>query len=68
MFEYITHVFEHCYSADLATANNVRDIVYNTDLITSVVQSIVHSPVGKLIQLIYICLFVLLLLANITLL
>ena len=29
--------------------NNVRDILYNTDVITNVVKSIVHSPVGKLV-------------------
>ena len=47
-------MFEHRYSnlsytADLATANNVRDILYNTDPITSVVKSIFPSPVGKLV-------------------
>ena len=34
---------------DLNAYNNVRDILYNTDLITSIVKSIVHSPVGKLV-------------------
>ena len=29
--------------------NNVRDILYNTDAITNIVKSIVHSPVGKLV-------------------
>ena len=29
--------------------NNVRDILYNTDVITNVVKSIVHSPVGNLV-------------------
>ena len=29
--------------------NNVGDILYNTDVITNIVKSIVHSPVGKLI-------------------
>ena len=27
----------------------VRDILYNTDVITNIVKSIVHSPVGKLV-------------------
>ena len=34
---------------DLNAYNNVRDILYNTDVITSIVKSIVHSPVGKLV-------------------
>ena len=34
---------------DLNTYNNVRDILYNTDAITNIVKSIVHSPVGKLV-------------------
>ena len=29
--------------------NNVRDILYNTDIIYSIVKLIVHSPVGKLV-------------------
>ena len=29
--------------------NNVRDILYNTDIINSIVKLIVHNPVGKLI-------------------
>ena len=33
---------------DLNAYNNVRDILYNTDVITNV-KSIVHSPVGKLV-------------------
>ena len=33
---------------DLNAYNNVRDILYNTDVITNTVKSIVHSPVGKL--------------------
>ena len=38
--------------------NNVRDILYNTDVITNIVKLIVHSPVGKLVCLyIIICLF-----------
>ena len=34
---------------DLNAYNNVRDISYNTDVITNIVKSIVHSPVGKLV-------------------
>ena len=34
---------------DLNVYNNVRDILYNTDVITNIVKSIVHSPVGKLV-------------------
>ena len=29
--------------------NNVRDILYDTDIINSVVKLIAHSPVGKLV-------------------
>ena len=29
--------------------NNVRDILYNTDIIIFIVKLIVHSPVGKLV-------------------
>ena len=34
---------------DLNAYNNIRDILYNTDAITNIVKSIVHSPVGNLI-------------------
>ena len=34
---------------DLNAYNNLRDILYNTDAITNIVKSIVHSPVGKLV-------------------
>ena len=34
---------------DLHAYNNVRDILYNDDVITNIVKSIVHSPVGKLV-------------------
>ena len=34
---------------DLNAYNNVRDLLYNTDVITNIVKSIVHSPVGKLV-------------------
>ena len=33
---------------DLSAYNNVRDILYNTDVITNIVELIVHNPVGKL--------------------
>ena len=33
---------------DLNAYNNVRDILYNTDVITNIVKSIIHSPVGKI--------------------
>ena len=34
---------------DLNVYNNVRDILYDTDVITNIVKSIVHSSVGKLV-------------------
>ena len=34
---------------DLNAYNNVRDILYKNDVITNIVKSIVHSPVGKLV-------------------
>ena len=34
---------------DINAYNNVRDILYNTDVITDIVKSIVHSPVRKLV-------------------
>ena len=34
---------------DLNAYYNVRYILYNTDVITNIVKSIVHSPVGKLV-------------------
>ena len=34
---------------DLNAYNNIRDILYNTDVITNTVKSIVHSSVGKLV-------------------
>ena len=33
---------------DFNACNNVRDILYNTDVIASIVKLIVHSSVGKL--------------------
>ena len=40
-------VFQNDY--DLHAYNNVRDILYKNDVITNIVKSIVHSPVGKLV-------------------
>ena len=34
---------------DCNDCNKVRDILYNTDIIISVVKLIVHGPVGKLV-------------------
>ena len=34
---------------DFNAYNNVRDILYNTDVITNIVKSIVYSAVGKLV-------------------
>ena len=34
---------------DLNAYNNVRNILYNNDVITNIVKSIVHGPVGKLV-------------------
>ena len=34
---------------DLHAYNNVRDILYNNDIIINIVRLIVHSPVGKLV-------------------
>ena len=34
---------------DLNAYNNVRDILSNDDVITNIVKSIIHSPVGKLV-------------------
>ena len=45
---------------DLNAYNNVRDILYNNDVIINIVQSIVHSPVGKLVKIIIICFFLVL--------
>ena len=44
----ITELFQK-NGYDFNTCNNVRDILYNTDIINSVVKLIVHSPVGKLV-------------------
>ena len=34
---------------DFNACNNVRDILYNADIISSIVKLIVHSPVGKIV-------------------
>ena len=34
---------------DLNACNNVRDSLYNTDVINQTVKLIVHTPVGKLV-------------------
>ena len=34
---------------DLNAYNNVRYILHNNDVITNIVKSIVHGPVGKLV-------------------
>ena len=34
---------------DFNACNNVREILYNTDITTFVVKLIVHNPVGKLV-------------------
>ena len=38
---------------DLNAYNNVRAILYNTDVITNIVKSIVHTPVGKSVYFLY---------------
>ena len=41
---------------DFNACNNVRDILYNTDIINSIVKLIIHSPMGKLVYIyIYVC-------------
>ena len=32
---------------DINACNNIRDILYNTDIVNSIVKLIVHSPMGK---------------------
>ena len=44
----ITELFQK-NGYDLNDYNNVRDILYNNDVITNIVKLIVHSPVGKLV-------------------
>ena len=40
----ITTVISEKNGYDLNAYNNVRDILYNTDVVTNIVRSIVHSP------------------------
>ena len=44
-----TELFQKKRRYDLNVYNNVRYILYYTDVITNIVKSIVHSPVGKLV-------------------
>ena len=51
---FVKHILLECpielfqkNGCDLNACNNVRDILYNTDIINSIVKLIVHSPVGK---------------------
>ena len=53
---FVKHILLECpITTDLLQENgyylnayyNVRDILYNTDVITNIVQSIIHSPVGN---------------------
>ena len=55
---YVKHILLECpfttelfqkNGCDLNAYNNVRDILYNTDVITNIGKSIVHNPVGKLV-------------------
>ena len=45
----ITTELFHKNGYDLNAYNNVREILYNNDVVTNIVKSIVHSPVGKLV-------------------
>ena len=43
---------------DINACNNIRDILYNTDIVNSIVKLIVHSPMGKpafFVFLIFVC-------------
>ena len=44
-----TELFQKKNGYDLNACNNVRDILYNTDVINHNVKLSVHSPVGKLL-------------------
>ena len=46
---FTTELFPKQNKNDLNAYNNVRDILHDTDVITNIVKSIVHSPVGKLV-------------------
>ena len=54
----VTHILLECpittelfqkNGYDVNAYNNARDILYNTDVITKIVKSFVHSSVGKLV-------------------
>ena len=47
MSYYHSHFRKNGY--DLNDCNNVRDILYNTDVINNIDKLIVYSPVGKLV-------------------
>ena len=49
VFKLLTIIIKHFAGYDFSACNNVRDILYNTDVINPVVKLIVHSPVGKLV-------------------
>ena len=48
LFSYVNFVFQK-NGYDFNACNNLRDTLYNTDIINSVVKLIVHSPVGKIV-------------------
>ena len=46
----INHILlEYPITTVINACNNVRDILYNADIISYIVKLIVHSPVGKLV-------------------
>ena len=49
VFKLLTIIIKHFTGYDFSACNNVRHILYNTDVINPVVKLIVHSPVGKLV-------------------
>ena len=49
VFKLLTMIIKHFTGYDFSACNNVRHILYNTDVINPVVKLIVHSPVGKLV-------------------
>ena len=42
-------VSKNAFFIYLNAYNSIRGILYNTDIITNIVKSIVHSPEGKLV-------------------
>ena len=48
------HIATELFQKNGYAYNNVRDILYNTDVITNIVKSIVNSPVGKLVKIIFL--------------